>query len=112
MASRSEAGVELGLAPRPILVALTVAEHMLLRRTIDRGPPGQSFHDRQRRLRQRDEVLASILGARRRQRNERQSGRDLVPGEAADLVAARPGQYQQLDDGTELIIVQGSPDDQ
>jgi hypothetical protein len=58
-------------------------------------------------------VLAFVLGASRRQRDGGGAEIELAKEEAADLVAARSGAYQELDDRAELVsaIVGRQPND-
>src|SRR5262249_40424654 len=112
MVRLSDARVELGLSPRVVLVAAPNgrAEDVLPGRAISHGSPGKRLKDRQRRLRQRDEVLASVLGARRGQRDGGGVEIELVKEETTDLSSARPGCYQELDDRPELTVVGRQPD--
>src|SRR5262249_47949101 len=56
-----------------------------------------------RRFRQRDDVLALVLGARRRQRDG-SVGTEFAPAQVGDFVAACASEDQELDDGAVLAI--------
>src|SRR6516164_10278897 len=64
--ARRNARIQIDFAPRPVLVAASddSAKNMLPRRTIRVGALRKCFQDAERRLRQRDHMLASLLGSR------------------------------------------------
>src|SRR5215831_15407251 len=91
MVRLNNARIQIDLTSRPVLVAAPndVAEDMLPRRAVGVYPSWLRFQDLERRLRQRDEVLASAFGARGRQGDQRQRGGELLKEKPSNLVAAR-----------------------
>src|SRR5262249_36562524 len=112
MVRLSDARVELGLSPRVVLVAAPNgrAEDVLPGRAISHGSPGKRLKDRQRRLRQRDEVLASVLGARGGKCQGGGLEIDLVKENTPALSAAPPGCYKELTHRPEVTVVGRHPD--
>ena len=106
---RGDARVEIGLAAGPVLEAARPWP-----KTKSRGPSACSARlggqDGARLIRQRDDVLAPVLRSGRRQRDGGGVEVDLGPAQGGDLVAARAGQHQQLDDRAVLAITGGAPD--
>src|SRR5262249_17248694 len=104
MARLGDAGIDVLLASAPVLESASEAdtEDVIPRRPIGGVSLGQLLQDRQRRLRQRDDVLALVLGPGARQCDGGGIKVDLAPAQVRDLVAAGAGEDQKLDDGAVL----------
>ena len=87
-----------------------MTEHEIARAAVGIEPPRLRLQDGERGRRQRDQVLAPVLGALRRQRDHGAIEIDLGPAQAGDLIAAGAGQDQQPDDRAVLIVAERAPD--
>src|SRR5215831_6743347 len=88
MTRRRDARLDILLGSAPILKSGpgTDAKDMLPRRAIGGDALRLCPQDRQRRLRQRDEVLALVLGAGRWQGNERIVEVDFAPAQMTSII--------------------------
>jgi hypothetical protein len=106
------ARIELSLALRPPLKSPLdpSAENMIPRRTIGGAAVRLCFQNRERRLREWNQMFATVFGARRCERDGGVFEVDLTPAQATNLVATRPRQQEQFKNCTVLVVIEGQPD--